>query len=41
MPLSELHKTKRKKNLVILAAIVAWIVVIFAVTMVRLKSGTG
>lgn len=35
MPIEELHKKKKKKNLVILGLIVLWCVVIFFVTMVR------
>lgn len=36
MPLSDLHKKKRMKNLAILALIVGWCVLIWAVTMVKL-----
>ncbi len=39
MPHSELHKKKRAKNLAVLAAIVLWIVAIFAVTVIRIKAG--
>jgi hypothetical protein len=39
MPHSDLHKKKRMKNLAVLAAIVAWIAVMFCVTMIRVKSG--
>lgn len=39
MPYSPLHKLKQKKNLAVLAALIAWIVVIFFVTLV--KTGMG
>ena len=39
MPHSSLHKKKRMKNLAVLAAIIAWIAVIFCVTLIRIKSG--
>ena len=34
MPLSDIHKRKRAKNFMILAAILAWIALIWIVTMV-------
>jgi predicted nucleic acid-binding Zn ribbon protein len=39
MPHSDLHKQKRNKNLVILAMIVAFIALIWAVTMIRIAGG--
>ncbi|MDB5491061.1 MAG: hypothetical protein JWO78_910 [Micavibrio sp.] len=36
MPVSELHKKKRLKNLAILGAIAAWAGIIFAVTVIRM-----
>lgn len=38
MPLSDLHKKKRAKNFMILAAIVAWIALIWVVTMVKIAN---
>ena len=37
MPVSELHKRKRAKNFMVLGAVVAWIVLIFIVTIVRMS----
>lgn len=39
MPHSDLHKKKRIKNYVFLAAIFAWIVLIWAITMVKMGNG--
>jgi predicted nucleic acid-binding Zn ribbon protein len=39
MPLSDIHKRKRSKNFMILAAIAAWIVLIWIVTMVKIANG--
>lgn len=39
MPLSDLHKKKRAKNFMVLGAISAWIVLIWAVTMIKLANG--
>jgi hypothetical protein len=36
MPLDELHKKKRTKNLVLLALIAGWCVLIWAVTMAKI-----
>lgn len=36
MPIGELHKIKKKKNLMILAAIAGWIALIWAITMIKL-----
>ncbi len=38
MPLSDMHKRKRTKNFMILAAIAAWIVLIWTVTMVKIAN---
>lgn len=38
MPLSELHKKKKAKNLMILGAIFAWIGLIWAITMIKMGS---
>lgn len=37
MPVSDLHKKKRLKNLAILGAIVAWVAIIFAVSIIKMK----
>lgn len=39
MPITKLHKTKRTKNFAVLAAIVCFMLIIFAVTVIRLKAG--
>ncbi len=39
MPITDLHKRKRAKNFMILAAIAAWIVLIWAITMIRISNG--
>lgn len=39
MPITDIHKKKRAKNLMILAAIAAWIVLIWAITMIRISHG--
>lgn len=39
MPLSDLHKKKRTKNLLVLGAIAAWVALIWAVTMIRIADG--
>lgn len=36
MPLSDLHKRKRSKNLMLLGAIAAWIALIWIVTMIKI-----
>jgi len=38
MPFSDLHKKKRAKNFMILGAIVAWIALIWIVTMVKIAN---
>ncbi len=40
MPLSEIHKRKRSKNFMILAAIAAWIALIWVITMVKIAHGS-
>lgn len=39
MPIEKLHKTKLKKNLMILALIFGWIVLIWIVTMLKVNHG--
>ena len=39
MPHDELHKSKKKKNLTILAIIAAWVALIWIITMIKIKSG--
>ncbi len=36
MPIDDLHKRKRAKNYMILAAILAWIALIWTITMVKM-----
>ncbi len=36
MPITELHKKQKSKNMAVLAALVAFIVLMFAVTIVRM-----
>ena len=36
MPLSDVHKRKRAKNYMILAAISAWIALIWIITMIKI-----
>lgn len=36
MPLSDIHKAKMKKNLMILGAIFAWVALIWAITMIKM-----
>lgn len=38
MPISDIHKKKRAKNLMVLAAIAGWIVLIWAITMIKLTN---
>lgn len=40
MPLSDLHKRKRAKNFMVLAAIAAWIALIWIITMIKI-AGNG
>jgi hypothetical protein len=39
MPLSEIHKKKRFKNYAILAVVLGWCALIFAVSIIRMKEG--
>lgn len=39
MPHSALHKKKKSKNLMILAAILGWIALIWAITMIKMSHG--
>lgn len=39
MPLSKIHERKQSKNLMVLGAIVAWIALIFIVTIIRISNG--
>jgi predicted nucleic acid-binding Zn ribbon protein len=39
MPIDDLHKRKRKKNIAVLLAIIAFMVIVFFVTMIRIKAG--
>lgn len=39
MPKSELHKRKKAKNYAVLLSVIAFIVTIFAVTIIRMKGG--
>jgi predicted nucleic acid-binding Zn ribbon protein len=36
MPLSDIHKRKRAKNFMILAAVIGWIALIWIVTMIKI-----
>lgn len=40
MPHTDLHKTKLKKNLAILALIFGWIAIIWIVTMLKMYNGS-
>lgn len=40
MPIDELHKRKRAKNFMILAALVAWMALIWVITMVKIANGS-
>lgn len=39
MPVSELHKKKLKKNIAVLLAVVGFMVIVFFVTVIRIKTG--
>lgn len=39
MPHSELHKKKRNKNYLMLALILGWIALIWAITMIKISNG--
>lgn len=38
MPLSDIHKRKRAKNLMLLAAVFGWIALIWAITMIKIAN---
>lgn len=40
MPIDDLHKRKRAKNFMVLGALVAWIALIWIVTMVKIANGS-
>lgn len=40
MPLSEIHKKKRQKNMMMLAAILGWIALIWVITMIKMGAGS-
>lgn len=37
MPLSDVHKKKKMKNFALLGAILAWVALIWAVTMIKIS----
>lgn len=39
MPVGDVHKKKRSKNLMVLGAIIGWVALIWIVTMVKMKYG--
>ena len=39
MPTSDLHKRKKLKNIAVFAAVIVFMVVVFFVTMIRVKAG--
>lgn len=41
MPRSELHEKKKKKNYVVFFALVAFMLVMFAVSIIKMKAGMG
>ncbi|HRI77417.1 MAG TPA: hypothetical protein PLW48_09605 [Alphaproteobacteria bacterium] len=41
MPHSELHQKKKKKNYAVLLALVAFMAVIFVVSIIKMKIGMG
>ena len=38
MPIEKLHTDKKKKNLAILGAIAAWVVIMFVVTVIKVTT---
>ena len=40
MPIDDLHKRKKAKNFMMLAAIAGWIVLIWAITMIKIAHGS-
>lgn len=41
MPHSELHQQKKKKNIAVFLAVIAFMVVVFFVSIIRMKQGMG
>jgi hypothetical protein len=41
MPRSELHEKKKKKNYVVFLSLIAFMLVIFAVSIIQMKAGMG
>ncbi len=39
MPLSDLHKRKKAKNMALLAAIAGWCALIWAITVIKMSGG--
>lgn len=39
MPISDIHKRKRAKNFMILGAIAAWFILIWAITIIKITNG--
>lgn len=39
MPLTDLHKKRRLKNFAVLAALVVFMLILFAITVIRLSPG--
>ena len=39
MPHSDLHKSKKKKNLTMLALVMGWIALIWIITMIKVSNG--
>lgn len=38
MPKSDLHKKKKKKNILVLAIIMAWVALIWFITMIKMSA---
>lgn len=41
MPHSQLHQQKKKKNIAVFLAVIAFMVVVFFVSIIRMKQGVG
>ncbi len=41
MPHSQLHQQKKKKNIAVFLAVIAFMVVVFFVSIIRMKQGAG
>jgi hypothetical protein len=39
MPLTDIHKKKRLKNLTVLAVVLGWCALIFVISIIRMKEG--